>query len=53
MVEEIIDKVIDQIVDDVENRDVSAIHELFSKLIELNSNKAIPLLEGFLPEKSK
>jgi hypothetical protein len=53
MVEELIDKVIDQIIDDVENRDISATHELFSKLIKLDSNKAIPLLKGFLPEESK
>lgn len=52
MTEELINKVLDQIIDDVENGDISAIHELFSELIELNSNKAITLFKGFLPEES-
>lgn len=46
----LINDLIEQIVKDVHKGDVTAIHELVSKLIELDSVQVTLLLKGYLPE---
>jgi hypothetical protein len=46
----LINDLIEEIVEDVHKGDVTAIHELISKLVELDSVQVTVLLEGFLPE---
>lgn len=46
----LINDLIEEIVKDVHKGDVTAIHELISKLVELDSVQVTVLLKGFLPE---
>ena len=46
----LINDLIEQIVKDVHKGDVTAIHELISKLVKLDSVQVTVLLNGFLPE---